>query len=245
MTAQPLCTFPDTLAEAYALQRAVIGEWAEPVIGLKVGRITGVLAGTTGLDRFVGPIFASTLQADQPDQAGVFPLISGGSAALECELVAVLGDLVPALDSPLDRATLEASVAAWHVGIEIAGCPMAAVERFEAFGSIACFGNNTGLILGPSIPDWRDTDLDDIGCIARIDGEVVGQGSARRLPGGVWTALAFALAEARVRDLPLEPGMLISTGAVTGMHAMAEGWKAEADFGAFGTVACVGVAMPT
>lgn len=97
----------------------------------------------------------------------------------------------------------------------------------------------------PSIPDWRDTDLDDIGCIARIDGEVVGQGSARRLPGGVWTALAFALAEARVRDLPLEPGMLISTGAVTGMHAMAEGWKAEADFGAFGTVACVGVAMPT
>lgn len=234
---------PATLDDAYAMQLSTIAAWNDSIIGLKVGRITGSLADETGVDRFLGPIFAATLQFSVHGPDAAFPLVVGGSSALECELVAVLGERLPPAGEPLSPAVLEAAVGDWHVGIEVAGCPVSGVERFGALGSIACFGNNTGLVLGAKIADWRSRDLDMIGCTARIDGEVVGQGNAGRLPGGVWTALHFALSEARARGLPLTPGMLISTGAVTGMHPMAEGCRAEADFGEFGTLACVGTAI--
>jgi 2-keto-4-pentenoate hydratase len=77
-----------------------------------------------------------------------------------------------------------AMVADLHVGIEIAGSPVADINALGPLASIACFGNNNGAILGPRIAAWHAMDLDALPCTARIDGLAVGQGTHRVCPAG-------------------------------------------------------------
>lgn len=232
--------FPATLDEAYAVQAAASALWCETrgdtLAGVKVGRILGEQAITWGADRFIGPMFAGSVQSAQPGADAVLPVIAGGSAALECEIVMVLGQDAPAGRESLDPAALRAMVAACHIGIEVAGNPVADIGALGPLASVAAFGNNMGLLLGPAIPGWESLDLDALPCEAIIDGAVVGAGSGAKLPGGVWTALAFAFQAAADRGIALRRGALISTGAVTGVHVMAAGQSGLADFGALGSL---------
>jgi hypothetical protein len=77
--------------EAYAVQAAVQACWGRPVGGVKVGRVLGEWAERFSVDRFVGPICAETIQHPAPGQTARFPVIAGGTALLECEVIAVLG----------------------------------------------------------------------------------------------------------------------------------------------------------
>jgi hypothetical protein len=97
--------------------------------------------------------------------------------------VAVLG-----ADAAVTPQEARAMVADLHVGIEIAGSPVADINALGPLASIACFGNNNGAILGPRIAAWHAMDLDALPCTARIDGLAVGQGDTSRLPGGIWAA---------------------------------------------------------
>jgi 2-keto-4-pentenoate hydratase len=131
-----------------------------------------------------------------------------------------------------------AMVADLHVGIEIAGSPVADINALGPLASIACFGNNNGAILGPRIAAWHAMDLDALPCTARIDGLAVGQGDTSRLPGGIWAALAFAVEQQARIGQALRKGDIVCTGALTGMHPIAAGQSAEADFGPLGIVRC-------
>lgn len=233
--------FPPSLEAAYALQQAAGLLWARSPGGVKVGRVLGAWAERFGVDRFTGPIDAETIHHAQPGEDNLFPVIAGGTALLECEIIAVLG--VDAPDGAVSPAQALALVAELHAGIEIAGSPMADINDLGPLASIACFGNNNGAILGPAIADWRDLDLSVLACAARIDGVRVGQGDTTRLPGGIAAALAFAINQSARIDQPLRAGQIVCTGALTGMHAIAVGQVAEADFGPLGAVRCRAVAQ--
>jgi 2-keto-4-pentenoate hydratase len=117
-------------------------------------------------------------------------VIAGGTALLECEVIAVLGRDAPDDDTITPEAARDL-VADLHIGIEIAGSPMADINALGPLASVACFGNNNGAILGPPIPLWRRLDPGLLHCVALIDGQEAGRGDATRLPGGIWTALAL------------------------------------------------------
>jgi 2-keto-4-pentenoate hydratase len=229
---------PRSLDRAYALQQAVGQAWGAPAGGVKVGRVLGTWAAELGVDRFTGPVDAAMIR--HADGESVFPVIPGGTALLECEVIAVLGT-----DAPVAVTLQEARalVAALHIGIEVAGSPMADINALGPLASIACFGNNNGAILGPEIAGWRKMDLAALPCTARIDGVMVGQGDTSRLPGGIWAALAFAIEQQARLGRILRAGQIVCTGALTGMHPIAAGQSAEADFGALGTVTCRAVAQ--
>jgi 2-keto-4-pentenoate hydratase len=129
-------------------------------------------------------------------------------------------------------------VEALHVGMETAGSPYAGINDHGAAVVISDFGNNAGLILGPEVADWRDRPLDSLKCETFIDGRAVGRGTAQGLIGGPVAALVFALGVSAGRGLPLKAGMLVSTGAATGVHEIAIGQQACADFGALGKIIC-------
>ncbi|HWU02709.1 MAG TPA: fumarylacetoacetate hydrolase family protein [Novosphingobium sp.] len=233
---------PQSLAQAYAIQAAAGQAWGKRPGGVKVGRVLGDWADQLGVDRFLGPICAQTIQHTGTGNPASFPIITGGTALLECEIIAVLGADAPAHDqiTPLEARDLVASL---HIGIEIAGSPMADINPLGPLASIACFGNNNGAIVGPAIAGWRDLDTRSIGCTARIDGVAVGQGDTGRLPGGLFAALAFACAQAVRIGQPLRAGDIVCSGALTGMHPIAPGQHAEADFGPLGQVRCQSVAQ--
>ena len=230
---------PGTLAEAYQVQADAQRAWGAPLGGVKVGRVLGEWAERLGVDRFTGPIGQNSICRVAAGEVAPFPVIVGGTALLECEVIAVLGADVPDLaGQAVQPDQARALVERLHIGIEIAGCPIANINALGPLASIACFGNNNGALLGPALTDWQVLDRQPVACVARIDGATVGQGDSSRLPGGIWAAVAFACTQAARYGQPLRAGDIICTGALTGMHPIAVGQRAEADFGPLGVVRC-------
>jgi 2-keto-4-pentenoate hydratase len=229
---------PETLEEAYAVQARASQLWGDAIAGWKVGRILGDLATRHGADRFIGPIFATSVEICESGTVGRFPAIAGGTAALEAELVAVLGETLAPNRNDWTAGDVTSLLSGVHIGIEVAGCPVGNVGNFGPLASIAVFGNNLGLIVGQAIADWENVDLNGVCCTASIDNEEVATAIAGALPGGPLTATAFALNQAAKLGITLPSGTLISTGAITGMHPVTIGQTCVADFGELGIIRC-------
>ncbi len=238
----PLCDFPgrvpDTLLLSYACQDAAIELWADETAGWKIGRISDTLAPTLGANRLAGPIFRRSIMRASFDQTVAFPTYTDGFAAIEAEFVLVVGQDAPAgkLQWSLDEA--RAMVRDVLIGIELAGSPLASINDLGPTAVVSDFGNNAGLILGPSYQCWRDRAERDWRCEAEIDGKHVGAGDAAALPGGPFEALRFLLELNATRGRPLRAGDLISSGAVTGVHDIKRGETGRLSFEGAGVLSC-------
>jgi 2-keto-4-pentenoate hydratase len=73
----------------------------------------------------------------------------------------------------------------------------------------------------------------------RIDGEVVGTGTASSFPDGAVGAARFLLELMARRGIELRPGQWISSGAVSGVHDARPGQRVEARFGESYRLECV------
>ncbi|MGL6289139.1 MAG: 2-keto-4-pentenoate hydratase [Silanimonas sp.] len=225
---------PRSLDEAYARQDAAIGLWGEPVLGWKVGRIPEAWVESLGEDRLMGPVFASRLQWLETGDELTFPVIRGGFAAIEAEYIVVLGnDADPSRTdyTPLDAASL---VRGLHIGVELAGSPLPTINELGPPVVVSDFGNNAGVYVGRAIEDWRQRAWARLVCATWIDGRVAGRGGALSLPGGPLAALAFALNRGARRGWPLKAGMIVSTGAATGIHDILPGQRALIGFEGLG-----------
>jgi 2-keto-4-pentenoate hydratase len=221
---------PDHLSASYAIQKAAIAAWPGEICGWKVGRILGDLATLHATDRLIGPIFAETLQMADAEGSMAFDAIEDGFCAVEAELVFKL-----AADGPIPGAQVSAEealdrVSALHIGIEIAGSPLASINDLGPCVVVSDFGNNAGLLLGPELADWRSR-LGAIKAETWIDGQSVGTGCDAALPGGVVQSLVFALNQVADMGLPIKAGMLVSTGALSGVQVLGAGQAARCTFG--------------
>lgn len=227
---------PTDLDAAYRIQQAAIASWGDRIAGWKVGRIQPHLVEQLGAERFMGPIFADSVS--RAAETNVFPMTAGGSALFEAEVV-----ILANADAPADKVqwTCEEAaelIGAVHVGIEVAGSPLATINDLPTTASIAGFGNNNGLILGAEVVDWRERGWDGIICRTTIDGVLVRESSAAMVPGGPLEVFAYALGEAARRGVPLCRGDCISTGAITGTPAIKIGQHCIAEFLGIATIYC-------
>lgn len=233
---------PLDLVAAYAVQDRAIGLWPDQVVGWKVGYIAAERRDVSGDDRLLGPIFARSLQVEADD--ATFPVFAGGFGAIEAEYVLRLLADAPAGKTrwtPDEAAALPAEL---FVGVEIASSPLATINELGPRVVVSDFGNNNGLVMGAQIADWLDLSEAQLRVVTRIDGEVVGEGGAMRLPGGLLAAYAFALARSARRGRPLKAGELIATGNATGIHDIRAGQVATVDFGPHGAISGRAVAAP-
>lgn len=239
---RPLPAFPgpvpEELAVAYRIQDKAIDMWPEVIGGWKVGRIPPEVEARFGIDRLAGPIFAPTIYEVANGRCLDMPVFAGGFAAVEAEYVVVV-----AADAPADKrewSTTEAAamIADLRIGLEIASSPLATINDLGPPVVVADFGNNAGLIVGPSIRDWATRDLDSMQCDAFVDGAPVGHGGAYRLTGGFVRSVQFLLELAAQRGRPLCKGDLIATGQTTGIHDVEPGQVSRLDFGRDGHLEC-------
>ena len=231
-------TIPTTLNTAYAYQDRAIALWPDNLAGWKVGRIGPPWIERVGEDRLVGPIFRRGIRLAPPEAVVEFPVFSDGFAAIEAEFVFRLAaDAEPdkTLWTPEEAAQL---VSAVHVGIETAGSPLASINELGPAAVVSDFGNNTGLLLGPAIADWRRRPLEALTCETFIQNNPVGRGGAASLPGGPLAAVAFALGRCARRGLPMKSGYVISTCAATGSHDIHIGQSARVRFDGVGEILC-------
>jgi len=220
---------PTTLDEAYAIQRAVIDLWPSRIAGWKVGRLSADLAQRFGVDRFIGPVFEDAVVRVSGQGTADFPMFAQGSAAFEAEFVVFVGE------GPEKALVAQAMT----TGIEIAASPIATLPALGSLATIADLGNNAGQIIGYPVALDLLGDPQALPCETRIGDAPAVSATAAALPGGPATALRFALAQAEAIGLPVEAGQFVSTGAVTGMHAVRPGQSCSADFARFGRIECM------
>ena len=224
---------PGSLGEAYAIQSRSIEAWPDEVAGWKVGGVPDPFRTEFGTDRLAGPIFS---RAVKRSGGGVMPMpvYEGGFAAVEAEFVLVLGDEVSPGALPATVGAAREAVRAVRIGVEIASSPLRVINDLGPTSIISDFGNNAGLLLGPEVENGRGRDLSEIPIEVAFDGAMVGEGrTAREAP---FEAAAFLIGLCARRGLALPAGALISTGAVTGVHAAEIGTRSRVRFGDAGSL---------
>jgi 2-keto-4-pentenoate hydratase len=234
---------PADLAAAYRCQDEAISLWDDCIVGWKVGWIPEPFSQKYGAERLVGPIFSRSVQRAAGENVFEAPVFARGFAAIEAEFVVQLSQDAPANIVEWSAESARPLVKAVFLGIEIASSPLIDINDFGPTAVVSDFGNNAGLLLGAEIVDWEARSLDSLVCETRIDGAVVGRGSAAAVSGGPLAALAFALGCTARRGRPLRAGDFVSTGAATGVHPIGAGQSAEAIFPGRGTLTCFTVPM--
>jgi len=228
--------FPGSLDEAYRIQDTAIAAWGKPVVGWKVGRVNPPLDARYGADRLAGPIFVQKDAA--AGEVPEMPIFAEGFAAGEAEFLLRIGVAPPAGQVRFTLEEAAALIDAVHIGLEIASSPLGSINRLGPVAVISDFGNNNGLVVGPAIPDWRESGFEEWTVSTRIGGAEAGRGRASAFPDGAIGAARFLFELMARRGIALRPRQWISSGAVSGVHAAAPGDKVEAEFGEFGILSC-------
>lgn len=224
---------PTTMDEGYAVQEIAIGLYPGEIIGWKVGGVAPAIQEKLGAHRLAGPIFARNRWPIDGDV--VVKAIEGGFCAVEAEFLARIG---PDVDPSKTEWTVEeatAAVDAVFIGLEIAGSPLPTINDLGPPIVASDFGNNAGVFIGPELTDWRAR-LDGVEVETIIDGSSVGTGGSPSLQGGAMESVRFLLGHCARRGRPLTPGMLVSTGAVTGVHRVYAGNEFTCDFKGVGVI---------
>lgn len=233
---------PADLATSYAIQDLSLRAWPDQAVGWKVGMVPPAFRDALGAERLAGPIFSRRLWQAIPGTPTTVPVFVGGFAAVEAEFVVRLSHDLPLTGGRVSAEEATYLAAALHVGVEMAGSPLATINQLGPTVVASDFGNNAGLVLGPEIPGWREADPASLTCRTLVDGTVVGEGSAASVPGGPLAAFRFLLDHARSRGLALKAGTLVSTGATTGIHDIGAGQSARVEFDGIAAIELVTVA---
>jgi 2-keto-4-pentenoate hydratase len=242
--ARPLTDFPGALpadmAAGYVIQDAAIALWPDRIAGWKVGRIPAELQAELRADRVLGPVFANNVSTAGPQATSVYA-IPGGFAAVEAEYIYRMGeDATPGKTDWTPAAALKL-VEEELVGVEFAGSPLASINVLGPRVVAADFGNNAGLVIGKTIPDWRRRTDDWPPCAAYVEDELVGRGAPSSIPGGPAASLAFLLNAVAARGRPLTRGQLVTTGAASGIHDIEAGQTARIVFDGLDEIRCIAV----
>lgn len=244
---RPLSKYPGNpprdMPTAYRCQDAAIDLWPGELGGWKVGRIQPALEKEYASDRLAGPIFRDSIRRTDSDAPVELPVYAGGFAAIEAEFVVVIGEDAPPdkLEWSLDEAA--AVMADLRIGLELASSPLGAINDLGPAVTASDFGNNAGLIVGPSIRDWRTRALESMTCKTFVKGRKVGDGGAFNLSGGPVRSVQFILELAAERGRPLTAGEVIATGQTTGIHDIEPGQNTRVDFGADGAISLTATAF--
>ncbi len=215
---------PASMAEAYQIQELAMSRWQDSLVGWKIGYISADRRTAGEPDRLVGPIWREQCHRsqDQPSPVEV-DIFASGFAAVEAELVIRLEQNLPAHDTGWtadDAADLEQQLL---VGIEVASSPIPDINALGPTVIAADFGNNNGLVLGSILADPPGGAPVQLACY--VEGQLVGEGSAESLPGGIHHAFATALNILASRGQPVRAGMVFATGAITGIHQIGPGQR--------------------
>jgi 2-keto-4-pentenoate hydratase len=214
---------PASMAEAYQIQELAMSRWQDSLVGWKIGYISPDRRTAGDPDRLVGPIWRQQFHVSEEHvSAAEVGIFASGFAAVEAELVIRLGQDLPGHEGG-GWTVEEAAALEQHllVGVEVASSPIPEINSLGPTVIAADFGNNNGLVLGAVLADWPTGAPVQLACF--IDGQLMGEGSAENLPGGIHHGLATALNILASRGQPVRAGMVFATGAITGIHPIRPG----------------------
>jgi 2-keto-4-pentenoate hydratase len=218
----PICR-PQSDADAYQIQEAVIRQLGAAVGGWKVGAASATTAA------FCAPIYQSMIRPSPASYSHRELRIIG----IEAEIAFRLGRDLPPRASAYDRAEVTAGVSL-HPVIEVVDSRYADFRSLDRPSILADNYSNGGLVYGAVVPNWDSHDLSHTSIVVTEDGEPFAdsRGGAARDP--ISALLDFAnLMNGRGGA---KADTFVTTGSWTGMVFTRRGARIVADFGPLGRV---------
>ncbi len=225
---QPIAALPDgarpqSEADSYAIQDAVLRRLGERIGGWKVG-----FSPEGGI--FCAPIFASRVQPSPAAlPAGDFHLIG-----IECEIGFRLNQVFPARSQPYGREEVLLG-ASLHPTIEIVDSRYIDFRSLDRLQVLADNFSNGALVYGAAASGWDGIDLTHPPIAVTADGKDFAECTGLRAgePVGFLVDLVNHVANRR-GGVPA--GTFVTTGTHTGMVFTEPGVQIGADYGKLGRV---------
>lgn len=217
----PAACQPASVAEAEAIQRAVIAALGELVAGWKVASLNGEVMGGAIL---ASRVFASPARVS----AGLTPL-----RGIEAEIAFRFDRDLPARRRPYDYAEVAEAVTAL-AAIEIVDSRFGAYRTAPLLDKAADCISNGGFVAGTPQPGWRALDLAQVAVTLMIDGKPAVHKIGGH-PTGDPLLPALALVNAWRRGAGVQAGQIMTTGTYTGLTFVAPEAKIAAIFDGIGT----------
>ncbi|HZK91670.1 MAG TPA: 2-keto-4-pentenoate hydratase [Stellaceae bacterium] len=213
---------PQSEADSYQIQDAVIAKLGERIGGWKVG--ISPLGG-----HFAAPIYASTVRPSPASlPARGFKLIG-----IECEIGFRFNQALPARPQPYTRHEVLAA-AALHPTIEIVDSRYQDFRSLDRLLVLADNFSNGALVYGPAAAEWDGIDLAHPPIEVTADGKPFADCTGLRAGTPIELVLA-AVAHVNGRG-GIAAGTVITTGTHTGLVFTEPGVKIVADYGRLGRV---------
>jgi len=230
ITALPADATPQTEADSYQVQDAVIAKLGETIGGWKVG--ISPLGG-----HVAAPIFASAVV---PSPAS-FPAEGFKIIGIECEIGFRFNQALPPRPAPYTRHEVLAA-ASLVPTIEVVDSRYQDFRSLDRLVVLADNISNGRLVYGAAVDakDWEGIDLAHPPIDVTADGKPFAECTGLRVGTPIELVLA-AVAHANKRG-GIAAGTVITTGTHTGMVFTQLGVKIAADFGKLGQVE---VSFPT
>ena len=227
-TGQPIAALPEgarpqSEADSYAIQEAVLRRLGERVGGWKVG-----FSPEGGI--FCAPIYASRVAASPAAMpAGGFHVIG-----IECEIGFRVNQTLAQRAQPYTRDQILA-VSSLHPTIEVVDSRYIDFRALDRLQVLADNFSNGGLVYGAAASDWEGIDLVHPPIRVTVDGKDFAEWTGLRAgdPVGLFVELVNHVASAR-GGVP--SGTFVTTGTHTGLVFTEPGAQIRADYGPLGRV---------
>lgn len=222
IAALPAGAIPESEADSYQVQDAVIAKLGEKIGGWKVG--ISPLGG-----HFAAPIYASTVVPSPASlPAGNFKIIG-----IECEIGFRFNQALPARPQPYTRHEVLAACSLVPT-IEVVDSRYQDFRAIDRLMVLADNFSNGGLVYGPAASNWDGIDLAHPPIEVTADDKPFADCTGLRAGTPVELLLA-AVAHANGRG-GIGAGTVITTGTHTGLVFTEPGVKIAADYGRLGRV---------
>ena len=222
-----------TVADAYAIQRIQIDDWAaagRSIVGYKIGLTSAAMQAQLGVDEpdygFIGDDMVYPHGAELPSGAFISPKV-------EPEIAFTLGS---DLRGPgLVDADIEAAIDGVFASLEIIDSRIAD-WKITLVDTIADNASSAALVRGERTLELSEVDVEGLSVALSRNGEAAGSGVGADVLGSPITAVTWLANRLGELGVTLRAGALVLPGSVCAAVTAEPGDTFSADFGPLGTI---------
>ena len=224
---------PADLAEALAIQDAVVAGFGEPVIGWKIGCTSDAAQAALGADGpFFGPILGSRFFAS----GAQVQTAATSLGVVEPEIAIKLSRDIPPRTTRYSIGEVMDAVETIHPSLEVIDRRLPGGFADGVFWHVADCGLNDALVAGAGRAGVPAQLLPEITVEARLNGIIISTGAGKNALDGPQNALVWLANTFSDLGRTLEAGQIITTGLLTEIFKAEPGDHVEAVYSDIGRV---------
>ena len=221
----PAELIPVDIPEVYFVQDAVAAAFG-PIGGWKIGAPTPEAT----------PVFAPMPEAWIAPSGSTLNDPRHLYRGLEAEIAFLVGEDLPARDTPYTREDALAAMASCHPVIEVLESAFVDPAVAAKFASLADLQMHGGFIYGPAFENWKGFDFNSEKVAIAVDGVIRVERTGSNTSGDLLKLIPWLANEGASRTGGLKKGQWITTGSWTGNTLANKNSTVDVEFSTAGRV---------